>query len=77
MRVKVCGAHKYWMDVWTVKGPLEPQQGAAKMSPGPLFDCVLSKYSSLLSVLHFKPFQAAPPLSIFTLVSTKGSSKIE
>ncbi len=38
-------------------------------------DCVLSKYSRLLSVLHFKSFHAAAVLSIFTLVSTEGAAR--
>lgn len=36
------------------------------------FDCVLSKYSWLLSVLHFKPFHPAALWSIFASVSAEG-----
>lgn len=62
-------AHKYCMSVRTVKWHLQLQRGVTKMSQGTFFDCVLSKYSLLLSVLHFKPFHASALLSIFTPVS--------
>lgn len=66
---EIFSTHEYCMNVRTVKWHLQLQWGVTKMSRGTFCDCVSSKYSVLLSVLHFKPFHAAALLSIFTLVS--------
>lgn len=68
MRGKVCGAHKYWMMYGLRKGLWRLSRELQNV-PGAFFDCALSKYSSLLSALRFKPFQAA--VYFYTRISEK------